>query len=262
MGQSAVDRARTCRAVPINSLRCDDEVCARVSLDSAVVAHYAGLIAGGTMLPPVLAYDDGSSLWLVDGCHRLAAHRKAERESIVCEIHRGSREDAIWCSCNVNQSHGLRRSNLDKHRSVARALLHPRGMRLSNRQIARYCGVHHHSVGRIRAELEASGAIRQINRRLVERNGSIYEHEVSAIAGANAARSTRPPPIKPSVAPNSHHFLAPVVQQLTALERELSRVRDAALRGCLEVEMTLLGTLLERASQLRHLAEKLCGSLP
>jgi hypothetical protein len=67
----------------------------------------------------------------------------------------------------ANQKHGLRRSRDDKRRVVHTALLHPYGAKLSNRELARHCGVDHKTVGKIRQELELSGEIPQMQTRTV-----------------------------------------------------------------------------------------------
>jgi len=80
-----------------------------------VVAEYAEHIES---LPPVVVFYDGTAYWLADGFHRVAAHVKAGRESVLADVRQGHRRDAILHSVGANAAHGLRRTNADKRRAV------------------------------------------------------------------------------------------------------------------------------------------------
>lgn len=58
--------------------------------------------------------------------------------------------DAILFSVGVNSSHGLRRTNADKRRSVMRLLDDAEWSTWSDREIARRCGVSQPFVGNLR----------------------------------------------------------------------------------------------------------------
>jgi len=118
-----------------------------------------------------------------DGLHRGEAAKLAGIDLLV-EVQPGTKQDAEWLALSANQKHGLRRSRKDKQRIVRNALLHPYGASLSNREIARHCGVNHRIVGTIRQELELSGEIRQIDKRIVNRGGVTYEQDTGNI-GSN-----------------------------------------------------------------------------
>lgn len=78
---------------------------------------------------------------------------------ILVNIRSGTRTDAEWLALTANQKHGLRRTNKDKQLVVRQALLHPYGVSLSNREIARHCGVSDKTVGKARREMELSAEI-------------------------------------------------------------------------------------------------------
>jgi DNA-binding transcriptional regulator YhcF (GntR family) len=85
-------------------------------------------------------------------------------------------------SLSANQKHGLRRNRADKRLAVQQALLHPQGAGLSDREIARHCGVDHKTVGRVRSELEASGEIPRITERnITRRDGSSYRQDTAKL---------------------------------------------------------------------------------
>jgi DNA-binding transcriptional regulator YhcF (GntR family) len=157
-----------------------------------------------------VVFHDGERYWLVDGYHRTAARELLGHKTVLAEIREGTREDALWASVAANQTHGLRRTNADKHRSVERALLHPRAQRLSNRQIATHCGVHHYTVGRIRKELERIQAIEVVDTRQVTRDGSTYAQKIIGIRHSNQERRLSEPKGEsaPSAAPRMAHAVA------------------------------------------------------
>lgn len=236
---------RTVRKVRIDSL--DLTACARQSVDEGAVADYARGMKSGTALPPVLVYDAGECLLLVDGLHRVIATRTNGHVTILAEVRTGSRCDAIWEGCAANKRHGLRRTNLDKRRAVELALLHPRGRRLSNRQLAGHCGVHHHTVGRIRSRLELSGALRHVDKRLAVRGGVGYLMATGGVADANRARV------------GSDGRNRPPSALLTALEQRLEglllELEDVATLECAE-PIEEHGELDACASTLRSLQRR------
>lgn len=161
----------------------------RVSLDPTVVRDYAMAMRLGDVFSPVLAVTDGTVFWLVDGYHRVAALELNGQETVVVVYHWGSIDDAVWESCAANRTHGLHRSNADKHHCVERALRSHRGARLSDRQIGRYCGVHHDTVGRIRRELVAAAEICSSSERDVVRVGRNYCQNTKGVSASNQLRS-------------------------------------------------------------------------
>jgi hypothetical protein len=178
---------RTVRTLALESIQLD--VRARERAEPAVVEDYVHALAAGNVFPPVLVFEDQGTLWLVDGFHRLLAHQTSGRAGIVAEVRAGSRDEAIWEGCSVNKGHGLRRSNADKQHSATQALLHARSQRLSDRQIAVHCGVHHHTVGRIRAALVNSGQLPAKGEREARRGRSIYRIRIGGVAESNRLRA-------------------------------------------------------------------------
>jgi hypothetical protein len=173
--------ARQVQYLEIATIARDADLQARVGLDAELVKEYAAQMKAGATFPPVLVFVSANSSALVDGFHRVAARDALGHTTVLAETRPGSREDAIWAGLAANQKHGLRRSNDDKHRCVVRALTHPRSQLLSNRQIASHCGVHHHTVGRIRQQLEESRAIEVQAARIVTRSGSSYTQRLSGL---------------------------------------------------------------------------------
>ena len=174
------------------NIRTDLDTQSRTSLNEDTVQEYAEAMESGQKFPPILVFQDESEdeYILADGFHRLAAHvQVTPDEPILAEVRPGTAEDARWESIGANKSHGLRRTNEDKRNAVKLALLHPNGVQKSDRQIAEHVGVHNVTVGRIRHELESSGALQQMETRTVQRGDQVYEQNTS---GINKDRKTPP----------------------------------------------------------------------
>lgn len=153
----------------------------RAEMNYTLVDEYAGMMLEGVEFDPLSGViDEEGNIYIWDGAHRLEAARKVASPIIAVDTQVGTREQAEWLALSANTKHGLRRSRADKQRVIRNALLHPNGVSLSDRAIARHCGVDHKTVGAVRRELEASGEIPQMEARTVERNGQVYEQQVKA----------------------------------------------------------------------------------
>src|ERR687885_3036648 len=67
-------------------------------LDAARVERYAEMLDA---LPPVVVFDTGEGLLLVDGYHRVAAARRRGLETVEAKICLGSRHDALRYAATV-----------------------------------------------------------------------------------------------------------------------------------------------------------------
>lgn len=181
-------------AIPLSAIRTDGGTQPRAELNFVTIADYADDMREGAIFPPVVVFYDGADYWLADGFHRLSAAQQIGAVEIAADVRQGTIEDARWFSYGVNKDHGLRRTNEDKRRAVEAALAHPYHARYSNREIARHCGV---DEGTVRRHRDVSAEIPQIDTsRLVNRNGTTYEMNVSAIG----QRPADPLPFIPTAA--------------------------------------------------------------
>lgn len=135
--------------------------------------------------------DEEGQIFIFDGLHRGEAAKQVG-VLLPVEVRPGSREEAEWLALTANQKHGLRRTRADKQRIARGALLHPRGANLSDREIARHCGVDHKTVGKLRRELETSGEIPRIDKRTVTRNGQVYQQNTGRIGQPETAPEPGP----------------------------------------------------------------------
>lgn len=128
----------------------------RAEIDEAIVSEYADAMKAGESFPPVVAFQDGASVWLADGFHRVHAARRADIKEIAAEVYDGTKRDAILHSVGANAAHGLRRTNADKRKAVMTLLEDDKWSQWSDREIARRCAVHNSFVSRLRASLSTS----------------------------------------------------------------------------------------------------------
>ena len=164
----------------------------RSRIDPEVCDDYAERMKAGVEFPPLDVYFDGQEYWLADGFHRLKASVFARPgEPMECNVYQGTLEDAQWHSYGVNKTHGLRRSNRDKEQAVRAALKHPNGVKKSDNQIAKHVGVDHKTVGKYRAELQASREIPKIHTRTATRGTSTYLQDTTNVGKGMAKRNDK-----------------------------------------------------------------------
>lgn len=133
----------------------------RAETNYTLVDEYAEMMKAGVEFDPAQGIrDENGQIYVWDGLHRGEAARRAGMRLWV-EVQPSGKQEAEWLALTANQKHGLRRSRADLQRVVRLALLHPRGAGLSDREIARHCGVDNKTVGRMRAELQVTEEIPQ-----------------------------------------------------------------------------------------------------
>lgn len=166
--------------VPLNKIEFKADLQARERMSSETIAEYKADMLDGDKFPPVTLYDDGKTLWLADGYHRVAAALQLELTHINADVHPGTRRDAMFAAINANAKHGLRRTRDDKRRAVRLLLLDDEWRTWSDRQIARHASVDHKTVGSIRAELVAAGEIPQLDQRKTASGGTMNTATINA----------------------------------------------------------------------------------
>jgi ribosomal protein L37AE/L43A len=137
----------------LTTITADERCQPRVRLEPSLVDEYAQAMTEGAAFPPLTVYQDGATHWLADGFHRYHAARQAGIDTIDCTIHSGTLRDAILHAVGANDTHGMRRTNLDKRRAVETLLNDPEWMQWSDREIGRRCAVSHEHVRQLRRSL-------------------------------------------------------------------------------------------------------------
>jgi hypothetical protein len=129
------------KVMNIGALVMDERLQSRTEINEDTVSDYADAIGTGAEFPAVLVYFDGISYYLTDGYHRVLAHKRAQKVSILCDVVQGTMRDAILHSTGVNSKHGMRRTYVDKRKAVMTLLDDFEWSLWSNSEIARRCGV-------------------------------------------------------------------------------------------------------------------------
>ena len=140
--------------VPLSKITTDCRT--RAELNAKLVAEYANMMRDGVVLDPAIVYDDGEKLHLSCGEHRYHAHRLEKRTKMPCIIRKGTWHDAFEEGIRDNLQHrGQRLTAKDKRHNVEVALKNqPEDQPpLSDRAIAKKCGVSPTFVGKVRSEI-------------------------------------------------------------------------------------------------------------
>jgi hypothetical protein len=148
-------------------------------IDPAVVTDYVSAMEGGTVFPPIVVFhsDDNDDCWLADGFHRVEAARRLGRQTITAEVRLGTHRDAILHAVGANASHGLRRTDADKRRSIETLLRDPAWAKWSDREIGKACAVDHKTVGKVRRALTGDVSTdRTVTYR--DRHGNVSEMKI------------------------------------------------------------------------------------
>ena len=137
----------------LDEIRIDGGTQPRIAIDEKTVAEYSDLLKRDTTFPPIVVFYDGSIYWLADGFHRYFANKQIKRDNLQAEIHKGTQRDAILYSVGANATHGMRRSNHDKHKAILTLLEDKQWAKWSDSEIAKRCGVSPTTVGAQRSIL-------------------------------------------------------------------------------------------------------------
>lgn len=132
--------------------------------DPATVQRYAADMTAGIWAferrPLPLLFFDGDCYYPGDGHHRIAAARQCQRTDLLCEVRPGGpREAQFFSNTEANKFHGKQLTRKDKRHRVRNLLLDPEWTLMSDREIARHCGVSAPFVGTIRRSLVAAEQI-------------------------------------------------------------------------------------------------------
>lgn len=159
-------------ALNICQLQLDGGTQCREKLDFGHVNKLTEAIEDGVELDPIEVFHDGTNYWLVDGFHRVAAHRQADRYDILAIVKLGTLRDAQLRSAEVNAENkaALPRTRADARRAVLKLLQDSEWSQWSNAEIARRCKVSDKTVAKCRSELTPE--FQSEERKIVDRYGN------------------------------------------------------------------------------------------
>lgn len=145
--------------VLLDDLIFDGKFQSRTRTQADAVLEYSELLKAGIIMPAIRvalisAYQP--KYVVLDGHHRVEAAKACGFTDIMAEIYTLTDSQAVMLSATANQTHGIRRSNADKVRSVEMVLGLPESSEMSDREIAAHIGVSHEFVRSRRSELGVS----------------------------------------------------------------------------------------------------------
>lgn len=148
-------------------------------------AHAQALFENIDHLPNIKVRIAGDRFELIDGRHRLAAHKFAHRDAITAEVYDLDDREHWLMAVEANTKHGRGLSLTERRRNAQRTIAVAPDM--SNREIARRCGLSHMTVGKLRPEPEG-GQIGHLDRAGEAESGDASDGDPSL----------RPSPAQPS----------------------------------------------------------------
>jgi len=120
-----------------------------------IVADYAAAISRGAVFPPILAARIDGVITVIDGFHRMAAHIRANKDSIrAYVIDNVTMSEAMHLAATANLTNGLHLTTKDRMKAARALIDQPEFSKLSLREIGRRVGISHTQVKRLRRELE------------------------------------------------------------------------------------------------------------
>jgi hypothetical protein len=141
----------------LDQITIDPKTQSRATMNEDTVGEYCELMTDGVKFPPITVFYDDSDYVIGDGFHRVAAMKMAGINEAECKVKKGTWRDALLFSIKSNNSHGLRRTNTDKHRAVELVLQDPEwSVEYSGRKLAKLCGVSHTMVQNIKKKIEST----------------------------------------------------------------------------------------------------------
>ena len=144
----------------------------RESLNLATIADYAEAMTEGKTFPPIIVFTDGDTYWLADGFQRVRAAEDVGYVEIEAEVHPGTVRDAMLFACGANATHGERRTNQDKRKSVCTLLDDTEWSQWSDNRIAGICGVSQPFVSEVRKSLITVISDEDNTRQYVNKHGT------------------------------------------------------------------------------------------
>jgi len=183
--------------LPIEAITVDTRAQSRAEIDMTLVAEYAELMRDGVIFPPLTVLHDGSTHWLSEGFHRLAAYREAAFLTVPCIVKTGGLREAILLSVGSNSEHGKRRSNADKRRAVELLLKDSEWSAWSDSAISKKCAVDPKTVNSVREaylriSIDTPSTIAPEPVRTATRNGTTYTVKTGNIGKVKPADKPEP----------------------------------------------------------------------
>lgn len=145
------------KQLPLKDIRTDGGTQQR-KVDDEVVLRYTALMKDGVKFPPIEIIYDGKNYFMWDGFHRYFSHLKLNKKYIEANIEKGTQRQAIWLSFSANKENAFPRQPGTGKEIVGKILKDKEWSKISEVEIAKWVGVTHQYVNKIKKEIEAHPA--------------------------------------------------------------------------------------------------------
>lgn len=135
----------------ISDLVMDSKLQVRNKLDDGTIMRYVAVIKSEKEMPPIRVALVNKMHLLIDGWHRVEAHKFIGKRKIKAIVVEATRSDAKWMAAQANLEHGLplkskELQNVFKAYIESKQHMLPGGYYKSYRQIGREIGKTHHTI--------------------------------------------------------------------------------------------------------------------
>lgn len=180
--------------LPIALIRRDGGTQPREAVNTAVATEYGEAMALGAKFPPVTVFHDWQDYWLGGGFHRTYGAELTGATEINAEVRQGTLRDAVLFSLAENATHGLRRTNADKRRAIARLFEDAEWAKWSDREIARRLNVDGKTVAALRPKVTAETRSERV---FVNRHGTMSTMDVTNLSNRTPSEVAEAAPAAP-----------------------------------------------------------------
>lgn len=142
------------QTIGLRNIKVDHTIQSRVAMSVDDIHDFSELLLADppAVFPPIDVFFDKVDYWLADGFHRYTSHQKVGLKNILCNVHEGSRIDAVVFSAGANQRFSIKRTPADIHKAIVMLLNMKEWFDLSGLQIARHVGCAPMTVSSVREE--------------------------------------------------------------------------------------------------------------
>lgn len=171
-----VQIAEAVQTLRLDQIKLEPDFQIRVSLNQETISEYIEDLNCGDVFPAIDVFHIDGEYLLVNGFHRVEAHRRAGLEKVNARIHAGGKRDALLFAIKADVNLGLRRTNADKRRAVETLLADEEWRGWSSGIIAQHAGVSDRFVDKLKLQSTPNGS--RLDSVKYKRNGQDLEMKV------------------------------------------------------------------------------------
>ena len=143
------------KSLPLSSISVERQFQVRLlGTNPDVIKDYVRDMENGDIFPPLVVYNIGDRIVLVDGFHRYKAYVLHKSTEVQCEVLEGTELEALnYARFTANRKNGQRLARADVRAIIIDLVMDTKYENISDRGIAELANVHHVTVASVRKEL-------------------------------------------------------------------------------------------------------------